>query len=47
VTVKFFTMPAWLWIMIAVVVSLAGLNLVVRPRRRREEDLGEEPVEPG
>jgi bacteriorhodopsin len=45
-TVKFFTMPAWLWIMIAVVVLLAVLNLVVRPHRRREEDLGEEPAEP-
>jgi hypothetical protein len=40
------TMPAWLWIMIAVVGLLGVLNLVVRPRRRREDDLGEEPAEP-
>jgi cytochrome c-type biogenesis protein CcmH/NrfF len=31
-------MPAWLWIMIAVVVLLGVLNLVVRPRRRRQDE---------
>jgi hypothetical protein len=41
------TMPAWLWIMIAVVGLLGVLNLVVRPRRRREEDLEVQPETDG